>query len=220
MITFRQTLVAKSVRLVVAVAPAESRDETVKKLHERYHFQRVPRTFEELFPTDPNVGIVFEHGRMDRENRPSILIDMLQLRPNMILAQTHTSTDDADEFLDDYIRNANREYSDRIRVYGAPFYSSEVEFVWDKSLDHFAPRFASAAQAIDALLTSYGSHSAPFRVVSVQVNYDLTRATIANPTLFSIERRAGAPDSENIFYSQAPLKTTDHLAALQAIDRE
>jgi len=221
MIEFRQTLAAKAMRQVAGIQPQELRLETVKKLQDRYHFGKIPQTFEELFPADPNRGIRFEQGALPREgDKPPIVVEVLQLLPNLIFVQTRTSTDDADEFLADYVSTANKDRPDRIRVFGTPWYVSEIEFLWTTSLNAYAPRFANAAQRLDALLAGYGSPAPNYRVASIVVNSDPTKATGLMPVHFSVERRAGFPDSENIFYSYAPLKTGDHRALLESLDRE
>lgn len=221
MIEFRQVLSARSVRQIVAIQPPELRLDTIKKLQERYRFGRVPHTFEELFPPDPNTGIKFEQGTLPREGKPPIVVEVLQLLPNVVFVQTRTSTDDADEFLDDYISNANKDHPGTIRVFGVPFYVSEIEFLWTKSLNPYAPRFATAAEQLDTLIASYGSPAPSYRVASIVVNGDPTKAPGGEmPVHFAVERRAGVPDSENIFYSYAPLKTGDHRALLESLDRE
>jgi hypothetical protein len=222
MIEFRQVLSARAVRAIVAIQPQELRISTVNKLRERYHFGKVPQTFEELFPSDPNTGIKFEQGILPREGgKPPIVVELVQLLPNVVFVQTRTSTDDSDEFLDDYISNANKVQPDAMRVFGSTFYVSEIEFSWTKSLDAYAPRFTAAAKQLDTLVASYGSEAPKYRVASIIVNGDPSKAPGgAMPVHFAVERRAGIPDSENIFYSYAPLKTRDHRALLESLDRE
>ncbi len=220
MIEFRQTLAAKAVRQVAGIQPQESRLDTIKRLQDRYHFGKVPQTFEELFPVDPNKGIRFEQGNLPREGKPPIIVELLQLLPNVVFVQTRTSTEDGDEFLDDYISTANKDRPNRIRAFGVPLYVSEIEFSWTKSLNTYAQRFANAAQQLDALLAGYGSPAPNYRVVSIVVNSDPTKAAGLMPVHFAVERRAGFPDSENIFYSYAPLKTRDHRALLESLDHE
>lgn len=219
MIRIRQALAGTAIRQVIAIPPAETRADTVKKLKERYNFVKVPASFEELYPINPNQGIQFLHGNLPRDGKAPIFIEMLQLLPNLIIARTQSSTDDAEEFLNEYINNANKDRAETIRTFGAPLYSSEIEFQFDKDLDFFAPKLGEAARQMDALVSRYGSSAPPhYRVVSILVNFDVTGLGGAVPGFCKIERRAGVPFSEQIFFSVAPLKTRDHEELLKSLD--
>jgi len=219
MIRIRQPLAATAVRQVVAIPPPETRADTVKKLKERYGFVKAPTSFEELYPTDANQGIQFLHGTLPRDGKPSILIEMLQLLPNVIIARTQSSTDEADEVLNDYINRANKDRPETIRTFGAPLYSSEIEFEFDKELDFFAPKIGEAARQLDALVSRYGNNTPHYQVVSILVNFDVAGLGGVIPGFCRIERRAGIPFSEKIFFSAAPLKTQDHVELLRNLDR-
>ena len=219
MIQIRQTLAAKVIRQVTAVPLTEARADTVKKLQERYHFMKAPITFEELFPSDPTEGIKFLQGSMAREGKPPIVVEMLQLLPNLIIVETRTSTDDAEEVLGDYLNHANKDRPDTVRVFGPPLYSSEVEFSSDIDLTHYAPQLAATVRQLDSLVSSYGAKAPPYQVVSIIVNFDMHNLEGAVPGFFRIERRSGVPFGENLFYSVAPLKTQDHHEVLRALRR-
>jgi hypothetical protein len=221
-IEIRQILAARIVRQVTAIQLSELRSDTVKKLQERYKFLKVPIAYEELFPTDPNQGIKFQQGTFVRNNgKPPVVIDLLQFLPNFLLVQTRTSTDDAEEFLDDYIRNANKDRTDTVRVFGPPLYGSEVEFVWDKTPDGCASPMAATAHRLDALVASYGSQQVPpYRVASIVVNFNSMDVAGAVPAHFTIEWRVGLPDNSKLFFSLAPLRTRDHQSLLETLDRD
>jgi hypothetical protein len=220
-IEIRQTIAARVARQAIAIQPqGEMRLDTVKKLQERYRFGKVPQTIEELFPTDPAAGIKFEHGTLIRDDgRAPVIVDFLQLLPNnIILVQTRVSTDDAEEFLNDYIANANRERSETIQVFGASFYASEIEFSWTKSLDEYAVAFRTAARQLELLVAGYGSPDSHYRTASIVLNLDPSKVAGVSPAHFNVERRAGVPDNLNLYYSHAPLKTRDHLDLLKSLD--
>jgi hypothetical protein len=52
---------------------------------------------------------------------------------------------------------------------------------------------------------------------SVAVNAELWQAKIT-PGVFSIERRADSPFSEKTYFSNAPLRTSEHIAILQEFE--
>jgi hypothetical protein len=203
----------------MAVQVLELRPETVRKLQERYKFVKVPTTFEELFPVDPNEGIKFQHGAFVHDGR-TIVIELLQILPNILLAETRTTTDDADAFLDDYIQNANKERPDVIREFDGRLYATQLEFLMDRSLETYAPRMRRVAQQLDAFVAGYGTRLPPYRVVAISVNFNLTGLGGMVPAYFSLERRSGLPDEANVYFSNAPLKSSDHVALLNSLDRE
>lgn len=218
MFEIRQVLSAQVIRLVAAIQPPAPRADIVKKLQERYKFLKVPTTVEELFPVDPSTHpIKFEQGRFTRDDKSEVVIESFLLLPNALVAQTHTSTDDAEAFLKDYIDDANKESTETITPFGAPLYVSQIEFSSDRPLEHHAPSLKSAAEALDALVANYGSKTPPYRVSGITVNFDFTALGGIVAAHFSIERRSGIPDPLNVFFSHAPLKTSDHIVLLQRL---
>jgi hypothetical protein len=77
--------------------------------------------------------------------------------------------------------------------------------------------------AIAAVNKAYGSDRYP----AVELAYsgfvfsvdDTTFPGIKKPIKFIVDRRVGVPLDQNIFYSQAPLTTDDHLDVLRAFER-
>jgi len=220
-IEIRQVLAARVVRQVSAGQLGELRSDTVKRLQERYKFLKVPATYEELFPTDPNQGIKFEQGTFTPEDgKTPTIVELFQLLPNLILVQTKDSTDSAVAFLEDYVQNANRSHPDTIRLFGPPLYGSELEFSWDKPVDRCAPLMTATTQRLDSLVTSYGSQVPRYRIASIVVNFNGLGLDGAVPAHFSVEWRTGIPDAEKLFFSLAPVRTSDHIALLETLDRD
>lgn len=220
MIKIRQTLAARVVRQVAFIQSLEARPETILRLQERYCFLKVPKTYEEMFPTDPMQGVKFLQGEYKQDGKSPIPVDVLQLLPNLILVQTHTSTDDAEKFLDDYMHHANKERPDTIVAFGAPLYLSEIEFFWDRELDDYAHGFRGLSPQLNALMTQYGSVFSGFRIATISLSCDPSVPSPALSGHFSVERRVGLPDNLKVFYSRAPLKTRDHEALLHSLDAE
>ena len=56
-----------------------------------------------------------------------------------------------------------------------------------------------------------------FEPVSIAMHLDISQTKL-NPGFFSIERRAEVPFSEDTYFSQAPLRTTEHLELIQEFE--
>jgi hypothetical protein len=219
LVKIRQILAARAVRQIEPpVQVAEFRLDTIKKIQERYSFLKIPTTYDEMFGTDPEQGVQFHHGKFVTGNK-TIIVDLLQFLPNMVVADTRSSTDDSDLFLDDYIANANSRQADTITVTGPTIYVSQIEFTTDVSLDKYVPLAPTITSAIDRLLAHYKIQMPPYRVMGVMFHSDLTRVAGLPPGHFTIERRKDFPYESNTYYSHAPLKTRDHFELLETLDR-
>jgi hypothetical protein len=213
----KQVLLARAVRQVAAIQLLEPRADTVKKLQERYSFAKVPTTYEELYPTDPaQGGLRFLQGKFECDGQ-AIAVD-LHLLANLIIGDTRGSTDHSDLFLDEYIGNANATRSDVIMYIGPRLYVSQIEFTTEQSLETLvSPSVPAAARNLDRLVADSGAKASPFGVHAVTLNFDPTGLAQPVPSHFSVERRVGLPYSLNTYFSNAPLKTSEHVKLLETI---
>jgi hypothetical protein len=57
----------------------------------------------------------------------------------------------------------------------------------------------------------------PFEPTAILMGTDASQRKVV-PGRFSLERKAGSPFKENIYFSAAPLQTAAHLELLQSIE--
>jgi len=221
MIRIRQVILARSIRQVQAIYSLDYRPDLVAKLKERYSFLRVPATPDAMLGTDPQ-GIRFQHGKFQGER--TFVIELLQFvsQPagNLIICDTRTSTDDSDLFLDEYINQANLARPDMIVVTEPRIYVSQIEFEMDKSLGEFCQTpLRAAGEALNTLLASYDTKLPPFEPSNIVMMCDQVGLGGYRylPSPFTIERRSGFRYGSNTFSSQAPLRTSDHIAVLERL---
>jgi hypothetical protein len=83
-------------------------------------------------------------------------------------------------------------------------------------------RYASVFQNLGPQITSLlGSYNVPVRdydVSHLALHLDTLGSVGLQPGGFDIMRRAGVPWTENLWFSQAPLKTLDHVRLLEELD--
>jgi hypothetical protein len=224
MMKLRQTILARSIRQVSAIYSLDYRPELIARLRDRYSFLKVPTTVDEIFATDPQQGLRFQHGKFVQEKK-SFVVELLQFlvippATNVIICDTHTSTDDSDLFLDDYIKQANLTRPDMILVTEPPAYASHLEFTMDKSIADFChPPISEAAEGVNRLLASYKAKLPAFEPSQIMMVYDQTGIGGVLATPFSVERRVGFRYGSNVFFSQAPLRTRDHIEVLERLTR-
>lgn len=220
----RQTILARSIRQVSAIYSLDYRPELIARLRDRYSFLKVPTTVDEIFGTDPQQGLRFQHGKFVQDKK-SFVVELLQflvIPPaiNVIICDTRTSTDDSDLFIDDYIKQANLVRPDMIVATEPPSYASHLEFTMEKSIADFCRSpIVEATEGVNRLLASYNVKLPAFEPSQITMMYDQTGigGLLAGP--FSIERRAGFRIGSNVFFSQAPLRTRDHCEVLERLAR-
>jgi hypothetical protein len=184
----------------------------------RYHFDVGPQV-------NQQAGLMagFQSGRLSRKGR-SIPIDQLNItyidaRVTSIGVLTKRSTDDGVAFLDDLMTWAKRKYRLDVTETFPTFYHSQLEVVFDVPLNKGFPNLQSLGQTVQRLLTKYGIDGPEYEPTSITMFIDTLNKQPPVPTPFAIERRVGSRFSENKFYSQAPLTTSDHLVVLKQFEK-
>jgi len=217
---FRQVQLARSIRQVATIGTGAPRADLVQRLKQTYRFMKAPEQFQEMFPTPLQVqagqGLTFQEGRFVVGNR-EIGINLFQISAGVLFADTRSSTDDADLFLEDYVTAANKMLPGAVTSNGPSYYVSQVEFEMER-IPAVAPEYASAAGEIDRLLSGYGLQVPKYQFLGLHLSLDPLGVGVINPAPFTLERRMGFAFKSNIYFSQAPLRTKEHLALLEKLD--
>ncbi len=185
----------------------------------KYRFQIGPQA-------NPQIGLVaaYQAGRFSRKGK-SIPIDQLNItyidasRVTSIGVLTKGATDDGVGFLDDLMSWAKRKYRLNAPETFPTFYHSQLEVVFDVSLSQGFPTLQSLGKTVQSYLSKYGTKFPEYEPTSIVMFTDTSNVQVPVPTPLAIERRVGAPFSENKFFSQAPLTTKDHLAVLKQFEK-
>jgi len=212
----RQTILARTVRQVVAIGTGSPRADAVQKIKDKYKFLMAPERYQDIFPQNPMQPITFQGGQIAIDKR-AVGILQIQFVQNMIVVDTQTSTDDSDWIVDDFITTANTEHPESITPAGPPYYVSQIEFDLEKPPD-LPPQFEDAGKIIDRFLAGYGETVPKFGPWGVTLNIDAHELGVLPPAFFALERRVGFPFSAKVFFSQAPLRTKDHIVVLEKLD--
>jgi hypothetical protein len=175
-----------------------------------------------------NPAANFAWGKAELDNGRSVTIEGLIVQNFVNLATTisvitRTSTDDSDAVLADLAKWVASNFDMDASSVLPTNYLSQAEVILDSSISEGGFSFLNKlATRLTDLLKGYGfSACPPFETTALFLYYDTTKITVP-PTLalnFSIDRRAGAAFSENKYFSQAPLKTNDHRAMIEELER-
>jgi hypothetical protein len=213
---FRQVILARAIRQVAAIGNGAPRIDVIAKVKDKYKFLKAPERFQEVYPQNPLQPITFQGGKITI-NKRDVGIIQIQFVQNMIVVDTQTSTDDSDWIIDDYISTANAENPEAIVQTGPPYYLSHVELNLERAPE-LPPQFEEAGKTIDRFLADYGEVVPKFGYWGVTLNLDSQGLGVLAPAFFALERRVGAAFNAKVFFSQAPLRTKDHLVVLEKLD--
>ncbi len=213
---FRQTILARTVRKVVAIGNGSPRIDAILKIKEKYKFLKAPERYQEIFPQNPTQPITFQGGKITIDKR-EVGILQIQFVQNMIVVDTQTSTDDSNWIADDFIATANMEHPESITPIDPVYFVSQIELSLEK-VPEPPPQFDDAAKIIDRFLAGYGDTVPKFGFWGTTLNIDTEGLGVLAPAFFALERRVGFPFSAKVFFSQAPLRTKDHLVVLEKLD--
>lgn len=198
--------------------------ELVDGLKARYDFRHTP-TGQELINPPINQPANFLWGKCKIKDR-ALTIESLQVQnfaglSTTVSVTTRTNTDDSDAILADLAQWVFANFAVNTRPVFPMNYVSQLEFLLDRSISQRLTMLKPLAGLITKFVRGYGFTACPdYEPSAVYLFFDNSKLT--NPPTFAgsflIDRRAGVPYQENRYYSQAPLKTADHVAALVELE--
>lgn len=182
-------------------------------LVQSYNFIKFP-TYDDFKKEKKPDSLVFEFGEFQNSNNLSIGIG-LTIHPDGFVADTNSSTADADYFLADMLNRVSKaanlpSYKDIIRT---NLYLSQLYVTTDKHLDFINPKL----NQLSKYLSSNVEENKVFEVGGLSFWPDQTSKV--NPAAFTFERTLNIPFSEKRYYSSAPLPTEKHLELLNKLEK-
>ena len=183
--------------------------EFTPKIAERYGFLKLPEKLEDFL--DEQKGIQFAFGRWD-----GTVINQLALYAHGVAVETAASTDISEKILYDVLswgaNTLNINY--RPDMIKRKAYVSGLLFSTEVSLNALHPKLRGIGERLSSSVADSLGHVFPYEVTGVFFGYDTTH-TKPNAPIFTIERRADVPFTENKYFSTAPLPTDEHLKLLK-----
>ncbi len=200
--------------------------DVVTAFRERYGFLEVPTKVAEY---DASKGVTFGHGKFKVRSRKSpqgrvseeIVIDSFQVFNDGLVVNTKAFVEDAELFLDDVIVWVTQTFGYNI-LDDPPVqrtYISQIEVAFPGSLLPLFDKIGILNKRITTALTSYGKVPPSYEVSGFILHCDTTKVLPPIPTGFTFERRAQHPYTSNLYFSSAPLKTSDHLKVLEELEK-
>jgi hypothetical protein len=214
-IEIRGVVLARSIQVIrSSTGTVGYLPDIIQTLKGKYGFLTAPKDAD---IGDASKGAEFTHGRVIREDQ-LVIIDKLTVFNDGVVAETKSSTDDADLFLEDLIEWAKTALPKALPT-GPRYYLSHLEIKMESPLEIYAPGFRPIGEKLTEMLASYGIKTPPYEVTNVGLYFDLLGRVAPQPGAFYIDRRQNVRYEEGVWFSQAPLRTTDHIALLKEMER-
>lgn len=209
-------ILSQAIRLLRVKGPAGGSVyvlDLVRALESRYGFFEGPKALSDY---DFAKGVTFLHGHLNKR----FVIDRFQIFETGILAETRATVEECDEFLNDVIEWARKEFSVSVDEEGirGSSYLSQVEVQSSVSLGIACEQCKRLSCQLTEILRSYGQSSPEFEVSGIKLHGDVTNVLPLRPVEFAFERRAGLPYGSGLYFSSAPLRTADHMRFLNEIE--
>jgi len=181
---------------------------------EKYSFGTFPKSIADQ--DKEKKGYIFKVGEFQSEEG-AINVNF-SLFGDGVVAETWSSTENGDAFLEDLLRSASAKYGlaykpDLIRTRR---YVSEVTFRLDKSLGDINPKISNFCATLNGIFARH--HLSPFEMTGMIFAPDVA-ATSYQPPGFMIERKQGEAFTDNRFWSKSPFTTKEHLFALEEFEK-
>lgn len=189
-----------------------SRAELVPLIVNRFSFAEFPSKLEDF---DASKGITFKHGYFNGQS-----IEELTIYNDGIKIDLRSSTEKGQRIILDSLqwmsKDAKITYTDGMITRWA--FLSQMVVQSSINLDAVHPAYQALSKRVGALVSEAKGEDFQYRVAGINFNFERLNAEYAIAP-FLIERRLKTPDSENRYYSQAPLQTEEHLEVLREFER-
>jgi hypothetical protein len=135
-----------------------------------------------------------------------------------VVAETWSSTENGDVFLEDVLRSAATNYGLTFKpeMIHRKSYISELVVHLDHLPSEINPRITAFCETLNRIFARH--HLSPFEMTGMMFAPDVLATSYKPPGLL-IDRKQGAPFSQNRFWSKSPFTTKDHLFALEEFEK-
>jgi hypothetical protein len=174
-------------------------------LRKTYQFQQTPKSPNDV---DESKGLAFKQGAF-RLGADLVTVEFT-LYTDGVIANTYSSTQATDLFIEDVIKGARQEFGLKYapNLVRSKTYLSEVTVRLDASFSKINPKLSAFADKVSKAHEYPGVGS--FEIGGISFWTDNSKSVLKMAP-FTIERKVNAPFSENRYFSRASLNTEVHL---------
>lgn len=181
-------------------------------LGEKHSFQTFPKTLADV--DKEKKGFIFTAGEFQTDPDP-IMVN-LSIYSDGLVAETWSSTEKGDLFIEDVLRSAASRYSLVIPSAIRKQYVSELTVRLDSPLPTSDPLIAAFCKTLDRLFEKH--RLPPFELNGMGFGFDMAFSSYKPPGL-TVERKLGVDFGLNQFWSRSAFATKDHIFALEEFEK-
>jgi hypothetical protein len=177
----------------------------------RCDFRKYPKDFGK---TEPTAGAIFEIGKWN--DQP---IGKMTIFTDGIVIETGSSTEDTETALHELLLWAKEDMGikyEAAMIKRKVFYS-QLAFYLDVKPEVMHPILGELAATLSDAASKQAGVPMMYRTSGIVLGPSTLIAKFPTGN-FTIERRVDVPDSENKYFSGAPLRTPEHLALLEKFE--
>ncbi|MEW6660152.1 MAG: hypothetical protein AB1424_15970 [Thermodesulfobacteriota bacterium] len=184
-------------------------------IRDKYRFLELSPTIDKINKETKEVK--FGLGNLQK-NKLSIGVD-LSIYNDGLIADTRSSTNDSDAFLDEFLNWVSTEFGfmPYQEVLRTKLYISELVVQTEKSLNTLNPKLVKFAKHLNSLILGHEHQPIAFQTTGILFWTDPTAGNNP-PGPFRFERLIDTPFRENRYYSAAPLQTEVHYGMLEELE--
>jgi hypothetical protein len=181
----------------------------------KYHFSAYPKNLLDL--SSDEKALAFKAGSFINSKGENILIS-LSIYNNGLTAENYSSTADTDEFLQQAAGEISKNFGMTVPKNVGRGYISQLDIESDFSVLGLNPKLLGLMELLSSSVTTIDGKPRKFDFGGLHFwTEDTNPAT--SPSYFRFERKIGLPFSSKRYFSQAALKTQEHLEFLTVLEK-
>ncbi len=190
----------------------DARDALVKE----FGFVDYPKEAFQFFPTTPQQALNFQHGKVVIDQNV-IVLDWLQVYPAGISVSTRTNTEEAQAALDHIMTWVGERFKIQFELVKEAGFWSQLNVHFEKPLPDLLPKLKRVADAVSTRHPDLFDFRPQFELTTLHFSYPPKAANLT-PIPFRIERAPNVGFDENLYLSDAPLRTQHHIEILTGFE--
>lgn len=186
--------------------------QAIAKLVERYRFAGFPTKIEELSAD----SVTFKNGFFEQQQ-----IDAFDIHRDGVVVASRTQSTVLDAFVKDLVEWARETFGLKrvvTHVTNNKNYESHIVVRTDAPVLGFLDKLAPVRKALAKSLKDATLLETEVQGVAFAINADQSVIPGMKPISLRLERRAGMPFTSGLYYSSAPLPTSEHMKLLRIIE--
>ncbi|MDO8432166.1 MAG: hypothetical protein Q7S58_07110 [Candidatus Binatus sp.] len=210
---------AQVARIVRSIGNYGYVPDTVKAVVDRYNFVKYPQGADLIMDVISPKPLTFSQGKVVIDDRV-IVVEKMEIYQGGLLVTTRSNTTDSILVLDNALGWASERFGIKYEeIFPAPMYFSQLEIGLELPLPQCFPQVSTIGSAISKRLSKFWEKPPRFEMTGFTFYFDKFKYPAHSPVPFKLERRAENPFEKEVYWTEAPLSTDDHVAVLTEFEQ-